>query len=187
MTFAEVVFNLPLNHTFTYKIPKQFLGLLPGSRVYVPFGKRIITGVVVAVKEKSSFKSVKEIIDLLDEYPLIKPGLLKLTEWISGYYMSSWGQAIQLALPKGLDEFEKEIIHIVEELPEADLSDKQRELYFLIADNPGKSKSYYRKKYGSTSYYSILNILKEKGLIFTEVEKQTAKVGALLRYYVCIP
>ena len=51
MTFAEVVFNLPLNHTFTYKIPKQFLGLLPGSRVYVPFGKRIITGVVVAVKE----------------------------------------------------------------------------------------------------------------------------------------
>lgn len=187
MTFAEVVFNLPLKHSFTYKIPTQFIGVLPGCRVYVPFGKRIITGVVVAVKDNSAFKSVKDIIDLLDEKPLLKPGLLKLTEWISEYYMSSWGQAIQLALPKGLDEFEKEIIHLVEELPGVELSEKQQDLYHTIANNPGKSKTYYRKKFGYSSFYALLNNLKDKGLIFSEVEKQTAKVGALLRYYVRIP
>ncbi len=187
MTFAEVIFNLPLNHSFTYKIPEQFSDLTAGRRVYVPFGKRVISGLVAEIKEKSDYKNVREIIDVLDETPLIKPGLLELTKWVAEYYMCSWGQAAQLALPKGLDEFEKEIIHLVEELPEANLSEKQRDLYHLIADNPGHAKSYYRKKFGSSSFYTILNILKNKGLIFSEVEKQTATVGALLRYYVIIP
>ena len=101
MSYAEVVFNLPLNHSFTYRIPKVFNNIKPGHRVYVPFGKRVITGVVVVIKDKSTFKSVKDIVDVLDEAPLLKPELIELTRWISDYYMSSWGQAVQLALPKG--------------------------------------------------------------------------------------
>ena len=49
MSYAEVVFNLPINLSFTYKIPENFTDLIPGYRVYVPFGKRVITGVIVAV------------------------------------------------------------------------------------------------------------------------------------------
>ncbi|KAA3608800.1 MAG: primosomal protein N' [Calditrichaeota bacterium] len=187
MTFAEVVFNLPLNHSFTYKIPPQFIGVVAGCRVYVPFGKRVMTGVVVDLKDKSSFKSVKDIIDVLDEKPLLKPDILQLTKWISSYYMSSWGQAIQLALPKGLDEFEKENIFLVEENADIDLSEQQQRLYYLIADNPGKSKTFYRKKFGTGSFYTIVNSLHEKGLIFFETEKQKARVGVLMRHYVVIP
>lgn len=187
MSYAEVVFNLPLNHTFTYSIPKQFKDLEPGFRVYVPFGKRVITGVITDIKQTCSLTSTRDIIDVLDETPLIKPQLIQLTQWISSYYMSSWGQAIQLTLPKGLDEFEKEIIHLVEEIPDAELSEKQRELYMIIADNPDKSKSYYRKKFGTSSFYSILNILRQKGLIYSEIEKQQARVGVLLRDFVVIP
>ena len=187
MAFAEVVFNLPLDHSFTYKIPENYKDVLPGSRVYVPFGKRVITGVVVGLKEKSSFKNTRDIIDVLDEKPLIKPKILQLTKWISSYYMSSWGQAIQLALPKGLDEFEKENIFLVDENSDADLTEQQQRLYFLIGDSPGKSKSYYRKKFGSGSFYSVVNLLKTKGFIFFEKQKQTARVGVLLRQYVVIP
>jgi len=187
MAFAEVVFNLPLDHSFTYKIPTNYNNVKPGSRVYVPFGKRIITGVVVALKEKSSFKSTKDIIDVLDDQPLIKPEILDLTRWISEYYMSSWGQSIQLALPKGLDEFEKENIFLVDENPDVELSEQQQRLYFLIGDNPGKSKSYYRKKFGTGSFYSLLNTLEAKDLLFFEKEKQSARVGVLLRQYVIIP
>jgi primosomal protein N' (replication factor Y) (superfamily II helicase) len=187
MAFAEVVFNLPLDHSFTYKIPDIYQGVKLGMRVYVPFGKRTITGVVVAFKEKSAFAKTREIIDVLDEKPLLKPEILELTQWISSYYMSSWGQAIQLAMPKGLDQYEKENIFIVEEIPEADLSDQQQRLYFLISDNPGKPKSFYRKKFGSGSFYSILNALKNKGLIYFEQEKQKARVGTLLRKFVDVP
>jgi primosomal protein N' (replication factor Y) (superfamily II helicase) len=187
MSFAEVVFNLPLNQSFTYKIPDTFNDIKPGHRVYVPFGKRVITGVVVALQDKCAFKNIKTIIDVLDDEPLLKPRLLELTRWIADYYMSGWGQAVQLALPKGLDEFEKEIIHLVEEDPDAELSEKQRDLYFIIADNPGQSKDYYRKKFGTGSFYTILNILKQKGLLYTETQKQRARVGVLLRDFVIIP
>jgi primosomal protein N' (replication factor Y) len=187
MSFAEVVFNLPVNHSFTYKVPENLQIVQPGSRVYVPFGRQIITGLVVAIKEKSSLKKVKDLIDVLDEFPLIKPGLLHLTKWLAEYYMASWGQALQLAIPKGLAEFEKEIIYLVEEKPNAELSESQRHLYHLIANYPQNSKTYYRKKFGGSSFYSVLNHLKEKGLIYTKVEKQEARVGALLRYFVRIP
>lgn len=187
MQFAEVIFNLPLNHSFTYGIPPVYNFLTPGYRVLVPFGKRVITGVVASVKEKSDFKSVKDIIDVLDENALIKPQMMDLTKWISEYYLSAWGQAVQLALPKGLDEFESEKIYIVEETVDADLSEKQRELYYLIADNPGQSKTYYRKKFGASSFYNVLNILKNKDLVYTEVGKKSASVGVLLRDFVVIP
>ena len=46
--FAEVAFNLPIKEVFTYKIPSEFFGKVQvGMRVFVPFGKRRITGYVV--------------------------------------------------------------------------------------------------------------------------------------------
>ena len=43
--YAEVTFNLPLKEVFTYKIPSEFLGKVEvGMRVFVPFGRRRITG-----------------------------------------------------------------------------------------------------------------------------------------------
>ena len=46
--FAEVAFNLPIKEVFSYKIPPEFLGKVQvGMRVFVPFGRRHITGYVV--------------------------------------------------------------------------------------------------------------------------------------------
>ena len=64
--------------------------------------------------------------------------------------MCSLGQALQLALPKGLDISEQENIFLVEESFDVSLSDKQKELYNVIAENPGKNKAYYRKKVGAS-------------------------------------
>ena len=72
-SFAEVAFNLPIKEVFTYKIPPEFLGKVQvGMRVFVPFGKRRITGYVVKLasswdkKFKLRLKSKKtgRIIDL---------------------------------------------------------------------------------------------------------------------------
>ncbi|MDE6309920.1 MAG: hypothetical protein K2L81_06985, partial [Muribaculaceae bacterium] len=49
--FVEVVLPLPLNATFTYRVPEHLgVKLMPGFRVIVPFGrKRYYTGIVVSV------------------------------------------------------------------------------------------------------------------------------------------
>lgn len=187
MSFVEVVFNLPVNHPFTYKLTPEQKHAKLGMRVLVPFGKRVITGVIVKRMPKGSFSSIKNVMDILDEEPLVSEKMMILTAWISKYYLASWGQAIQLALPRGLDQSENDHLYLVEENPDAELSDRQKELYFQIGENPGKSKAYYRKKTGSASFYSVLDILIRKGLVYTERKHKNAQVNTLLKKYVTIP
>ena len=48
----------------------------------------------------SQLPSLKPILSVLDEKPVISEALLALTHWISSYYSVSWGEAIENALPK---------------------------------------------------------------------------------------
>lgn len=187
MPFAEVVFNLPLNHAYTYRIPEDIHSLEPGMRVLAPFGKRTITGIAVKICEKSAFTSPKNIIDVLDEKPLVSSAMMELTRWISEYYVCSWGQALQLALPKGIDTEEKEIIQLIDYEAADRLPEKQRELYVLIGDFPNQYKDFYRKKFGQKSFYALLNVLEKKGLIFRQKEKRLARIQKLFRKYIYIP
>ena len=187
MSFVEVVFNLPVNHPFTYKLSPAQENAVPGMRALVPFGKRVITGIIVRKMDKSNFSSIRNVLDVLDAQPLISDMMMELTAWIADYYASSWGQALQLALPRGLDEAENEHLFLVEEKPDVEINDRARELYFLIGESPGKSKSYYRKKTGSASFYSVLNILIREGLVYIERKHQKARVKTLLKKYVDIP
>jgi primosomal protein N' (replication factor Y) len=105
--FAEVAVPLFVRQTYTYTIPRLFADrILPGCRVFVPFGKKIVTGYVVALHteldqelDPSSLKAVEE---LLDEEPVITEEILKLTHWVSDYYYAPWGECLRAALPAGL-------------------------------------------------------------------------------------
>ena len=108
--YAEVTFNLPLKEVFTYKIPSEFLGKVEvGMRVFVPFGRRRITGYVVNLTSQWDKKiRLKSLSDLPDTEPIISTEILSLTKWLSSYYQCSWGEAIRAALPAGLDDESRE-------------------------------------------------------------------------------
>jgi primosomal protein N' (replication factor Y) len=101
--FAQVVFNLPIERSYTYSIPPDLTEhVKPGVRVSVRLRKRPATGFVTAVSEQAPDKEIKPIDDVLDPEPLLDDVLLKLTRWISDYYLCSWGQALDCALPPGM-------------------------------------------------------------------------------------
>lgn len=187
MSLAEVVFNLPINHAYTYRIPAEVTNLKPGMRVLAPLGKQTITGVVVGLPEKTKLTSLKTILDVLDEKPLLSEDMLRFTRWIAEYYFSSWGQTIQLAIAKGIDSEEKEFIHLAEVEPDTDLTERQRELYLIIGSNPGNSKEFYHRKFGYDSFYYFLARLEEKGFIRRERQRIDARVKELQRKFVHIP
>jgi len=186
MPFAQVVFNLPLFHAYTYRIPAALENVEPGSRVLVPFGKRTLTGIVVEINVRSNYSSVKDIIDLLDEKPLISGPMLKLTQWVAEYYFSGWGQAVQLALPKGIERQDRQTVHLLKEDPHIKLTEKQKDLYLLIGEHPNNARSFYRKKYGYQSFHYFLNKLQQKGLIAIERRVPKAKIKALSRKFILI-
>lgn len=101
--FAEVILPLPLPNTYTYKIPSGTEALI-GSRVLVQFGKkRVLTGVIREIHQSPpQIYEAKEIIELLDEQPLITTSQLDLISWISAYYMCTPGEVLNAAIPSGL-------------------------------------------------------------------------------------
>jgi len=98
---AQVAVPLPIPTVFSYLIPEPLLAkTIPGVRVTVPFRNTEITGYLVGTESVSSEKKLKTILAILDDQPVLSPAMLQLTKWVGEYYGSSWGEAIENALPR---------------------------------------------------------------------------------------
>jgi primosomal protein N' (replication factor Y) len=107
--FAGVVFNRPVDQVFTYRVPARLEGLVrPGARVSVPLGRGNTpsVGYCVSVGDEPegdiSPGRIKDLIEAIDDPPLIDAGMLDLTRWIATYYACSWGQALDAVVPAGV-------------------------------------------------------------------------------------
>ena len=101
-TYAEVALNAPLGNTFHYLTPEHLAPKLKaGARVIVPFGPRRLTGYCVAVSDSCPLDDarLKQIIEIVDESPLLDARMLELTGWLAKEYHCSWGAALEAALP----------------------------------------------------------------------------------------
>jgi primosomal protein N' (replication factor Y) len=98
--YADVAICLPLPRTFVYELTEP-AGV--GCRVVVPFRNRDIDGFVVGVrKDPPHDVDVRAVRSIVDRDPLIRPEIMRLCRWISGYYFAPLGEVLKAALPPGL-------------------------------------------------------------------------------------
>lgn len=106
MKYADVILPLPLENSYTYRIPDDLENLVvPGCRVIVHFGKkRYYTAIVMDVhdREPQSDFETKDIYALLDATPILRRPQLRFWKWISSYYICKLGDVYKAALPSGL-------------------------------------------------------------------------------------
>ncbi|WP_022976406.1 primosomal protein N' [Nevskia ramosa] len=106
MRLVTVAVPVPLRQRFDYEAPDALVAaLVPGVRVWVPFGRRELVGVVVdAVREVEvpEFEP-RPITSVLDDValtgPMVGPELLALCRWVADYYLHPLGEVIAAALP----------------------------------------------------------------------------------------
>jgi primosomal protein N' (replication factor Y) len=109
MKYVDVILPLPLEGTFTYSLPEDFVdSVAQGVRVLVPLGrsKKYIALVDHIHENKPEFQC-KPIIEVLDRAPIVLDSQLRLWKWISDYYMSPLGDVYHAALPLGLKSLDK--------------------------------------------------------------------------------
>ncbi len=140
MTYAEVILPLPLHGTFTYHIPVELSSQAKvGSRVVIQFGpKKIYTGVIFKLhSEISSDHKPKELLEILDEFPIIHQVQLDFFLWMSNYYMCSIGEVMNAALPSALKLSSQSYIGVNPEmeLEEAHLNDREWSLLSVLKGN----------------------------------------------------
>lgn len=103
-TYANIVLPVPLPKLFTYEVPVQLVSeCIAGKRVIVQFGKKkVYTGIIKDVHTQKPEYQTKEIVSILDAYPIINNFQFKFWEWIAEYYMTTLGEIYKAALPAGL-------------------------------------------------------------------------------------
>src|SRR5215217_4324624 len=120
--YAEVAVPVHVAQTFTYRLPLALReDARLGSRLLVPFGRKRLTGYIVALLEKLdpaadlSDAEIKDAEELLDAEPLLTPDVLEITRWVADYYAAPWGEVLKAALPAGLNATVEQVLSITSE------------------------------------------------------------------------
>ncbi len=105
-SFARVALNIPVEKTFIYEIPQNLQHTIKRFQlVKIPFGNRSLSGLILEIgahfPELDSLETnkIKSISMIIDEIPRITEELYKLALWISGYFLSSIGEALFCLFP----------------------------------------------------------------------------------------
>ena len=102
MRFAEVAVDAPWtqHRTFSYSVPDG-MPLVVGHSAWVPFGPRVLQGIIFEITPHPSVEETREIISVIDASPLLTPSQLQLARWISQHYRASLFDSTVLMLPPG--------------------------------------------------------------------------------------
>ena len=103
---ATVVFASGPPQPLDYLVPLPLVDAVSaGQRLRVPLGRgnRSVTGYCVAVESRpDDGRRLKAVIEAYDLRPLLSPAMLRLTRWMSEYYLCGWGQVLESVVPAGV-------------------------------------------------------------------------------------
>ncbi len=165
---AEVIVNhraKSVDKAYDYAVPPELIGVISvGSCVLVPFGRsnRRREGYVLAVKEKSSAKNLKEIIGLSKDVQVFSEKQLELIRWMREKYLVTYLDAIRAIAPSGTDVKSEEWVCL--------LSDEKNdnEICERLLENGGAMEINTLFASFSKSIKTKLEKLKQEGIIKTE-------------------
>jgi len=104
--YIDVILPVPLADSYTYFVPPELEKyIVQGVQVQVEFGKnKRYSGIVRSIRQvpPESLKSIKPVLSIESERPVVRHPQIKLWEWISDYYLCKLGEVCHAALPSGL-------------------------------------------------------------------------------------
>lgn len=178
MKYAEIIVDnraSQVDRPFTYSAGRFSHLIREGMRVIVPFGKgnKATKGFVLRISEdKIEDYETKEIIDLLDDKPIISKTLIDLGLWMRDKYLCSYMDSLQTILPPG-DYKEINTFIEVREIHEGiSLNYDENKIIDYIKDKTILLSDLKRDlKIGDIN--SILTSMEQKNLISTFIDIKT--------------
>ena len=104
--YIEVILPVPLADSYTYFVPPEMeKQIATGVQVQVEFGKsKRYSGIVHSIRQMApeSLKTIKPIVKIESEHPVVCHPQIPFWEWIANYYLCKLGEVCHAALPPGL-------------------------------------------------------------------------------------
>jgi primosomal protein N' (replication factor Y) (superfamily II helicase) len=179
MRFAEVSVNSPIaqRRTFSYSLPEGLM-VKPGQAVQVPFGEKVLQGLVMELTDYPAVPETREISGVIETLPLLTSVQLTLARWLSDYYLAPLFTCAALMLPPG---FERRVITYFLPAPDGDVPDGAEDIisdiYSYIRENPKTPLQELSKRFGTRKAQKAISYLACRGLVkrYYELDKPRVK------------
>ena len=116
----------PARRPFTYR-ERPKMRVTTGQAVFVPYGPRLLQGVVVGFPDQSEVSEVREIDAIADSHPVLDSVHIDLAYWLSNEYLAPLWDCLSVCLPHGYGQKSVTMVSAVDVPP-------------LLPVNPGDHK-----------------------------------------------
>jgi primosomal protein N' (replication factor Y) len=147
----------------------------------------MLTGTVVETGS-SEIEDVKPVIEVLDESPTFSAQLLELTRRVADYYLCSWGEVLQAAMPSGMQPNTIMRIHVERPLSTSEYetmmrrAPKRASLLRILDQAKGDVSVSYLQRQAKTQYVADqLDALVRDGWISIVAEQVRQVRGRMIR------
>jgi len=166
ISFVQVVVNIPsIQGVFDYAVPRllwEQVGI--GHLVIVPFGKQTVQGAVFRFVDSPSVPNVKDILEVVDEEPVLTQPQLALAKEMADSTLQPLASIVGLFLPVGLNQ-------------QADVLYSLRETQFANQKSKTDPNSINPRTKKLTTEDKLLNLLNLRGsLRGRQIDTHFAKV-----------
>lgn len=154
-----------IDKVFDYSVPSSFISdIKVGIRVQVPFGRQILEGFVLEIKDNSTLDNLKDILAIVDKDVVLNSELLKLGLWMREKTLSTLISCYQVMLPKALKAKQGTSIN------------KRFDTYYKLNDNTSLVDL-------NDKQVQIVNLCKEEGLVLRKrlVDISLSSLNTLLK------
>jgi len=176
MNYAEVAVDSPGSRsTFCYAIPAEF-NISVGQAVWVPFGPRVVQGIVLDLVPEPAVEETKEIAGITTGLPPLSPTQLNLGRWISERYFSTLFDALSLMLPPGFERQAITRFRLTDFQANLPLTEEQRQVVQIMRMNEKTSLPELEKIVGKREAKQVTDQLLARQLITEALELEQARI-----------
>jgi primosomal protein N' (replication factor Y) len=177
MNYAEVAVNSPIaqRRSFCYSIPPE-LNINIGHAVWVPFGAKILQGIVVKLSDYPSFEATKNINDVITPFPLLSSAQIEIALWLSKHYLAPLFNCVALMLPPA---FERRLVTFLEVRPgtiDTQLALEQKQFLQILEGRGKVNLKEVERKLGKKRTESVGQQLLRRGLVTRSQQLEAARI-----------
>ena len=177
MLYAEVSVNSPVarRRAFSYSIPDG-LSIDIGQAVWVPFGEKIVQGIVLEINPQPSVADTKDIAGVVQSQPLLPPSYVKLARWLSDYYLCPLFDALSPMLPPGFERKTLTFVSATDKEPPTSLPNAQQQVYDIIKGQDSVPLTQLERKLGKKKAQTAVSQLVAAGLLIRSYQPQPIRI-----------
>ena len=135
---------------FTYSVPPG-MPLAVGQAVFVPFGPRLLQGVVLALTSQSAVESIRPIDAVADPQPLLDATHIELAKWLSATYLAPLWECVATCLPGGYGQKFVTMVSPVDIPPLLPIYPKDQRILQYIAEHGRVTTDALREAIGTVT------------------------------------